>query len=180
MYTDGRYTDRALMERFPYHGVFYVLASIINSDDGSYDLSEDDDDIIGDDGSYDLSEDDEDEVDTSSDDTSSDDTSDGEEETDAESDDSTDDDTSSDSSEEVIFETPCDIQQANALFSGAITRGYRIYFPFDPRTATLPSELKPGILFRGEMHGLTIAGTVLDPVASMLGGCVVEIRGTDI
>lgn len=177
MYTDGKYTDRALMERFPYHGVFYMLAEAVN-EDGSYDLEEDDDESVNEDGSYNLDED-EDEDTASSDATTSDEsTEDTESTTDASEETDDDDDTSSD--EVIILETPCDIQAANALFSGQITRGYRIYFPFDPRTATLPSDLKPGILFRGEMHGLSVAGTVLDPVASMLGGCVVEIRGTDI
>lgn len=176
MYTDGKYTDRALMERFPYHGVFYMLGEAVN-EDGSYDLTEDDDETLNSDGSYDLDED-EDEEDVSSDTTTSD-VSDEDTETTTDASETTDDETSS-SDEIIVLETPCDIQAANALFSGQITRGYRIYFPFDPRTATLPADLKPGILFRGEMHGLTVAGTVLDPVASMLGGCVVEIRGTDI
>lgn len=178
MYTEGAYTDRFSMERFPYHGVFYVLATTA-SDDGSYNLDEDDDDdTVSEDGSYSLDEDEDDE--TSSDSTSSDSSTGTETDDDASNTDDTSDSTSSDSAMTIILETPCDIQSSNATFNGQITRGYRVFFPFNPETATLPAELKPGILFRGEAHGLTIAGTVLDPAVSMLGGCVVDIRGTDI
>lgn len=163
MYTDGFHTDRWGTEKFPFHGVFYQLAETIN-EDGSYDLDDEEEDAVSDDGSYDLSEDEEEEADTDSS---------------AEADDAT--DSSGDSGIIVILETPCDIQRNNALIaSSTITRGYKVYFPFDPEKAELPSGLKPGILFRGEAYGLTIAGTVLDPVASQLGGCMVEIEGSDI
>lgn len=190
MYTTTAYSDLGLLEGFPHHGVFYKLAETVD-EDGDYGLDDDDDeeDSLADNGDYGLDDDEEaastaseetatdetDSTDESSDSTDSDDTDDGATSSD---DDSTEDD---DSSEIIILETPCDIQQNTALFASAtITRGYKVYFPFNPDIADLPSELKPGILFRGECHGLTIAGTVLDPVASELGVCMVEIRGTDI
>lgn len=176
MYTQTAYADISLMEDYPFHGVFYKLKETV-SEDGDYEL-EDDDDTLADDGDYGLDDDDET---AASSETAADEST---EETEAstgtetETDDSSDE---TDSSETVILETPCDIQQNTALFAGtSITRGYKVYFPFNPDIADLPAELKPGILFRGEMYGLTVAGTVLDPVASMTGGCMVEIRGTDI
>lgn len=186
MYTTTAYSDLGLLEGFPYHGVFYKLAETV-SDDGDYGLEDDDEDTLSDDGDYGLDDDDETAsasgtaTDDSSEESETDESTDDTEvstDTDSETDDSSDD---ADSSEIVILETPCDIQQNTAIFSSAtITRGYKVYFPFNPDIADLPSELKPGILFRGEVHGLTIAGTVLDPVASELGICMVEIRGTDI
>ena len=203
MYTTTAYSDLGLLEGFPHHGVFYKLAETVG-DDGDYSLEDDDDEdeeeSLADDGDYGLEDDDEDTLSTasesaddtdeetatdetdstdeSSDSTDNNDTDDG---TTSSDDDSAEEDDEEDSSEIIILETPCDIQQNTALFASAtITRGYRVYFPFNPDIADLPSELKPGILFRGECHGLTIAGTVLDPVASELGVCMVEIRGTDI
>ena len=194
MYTSAAYTDISLMEEYPFHGVFYKLAETVD-DDGDYGLSDDDDeeDSLSEDGDYGLSDDDEEaasesaaeeSLDEDSEETvtdETDETSDSTETSDGSESEETEDAEDSDSSEIIILETPCDIQQNTALFAGtSITRGYKVYFPFNPDIADLPEELKPGILFRGEMYGLTVAGTVLDPVASMMGGCMVEIRGTDI
>lgn len=170
MYTSTAYTDINLQEEYPFHGVFYRLTETV-SESGDYGL-DDDTDSLADDGDYGL-DDDEESAATATESTEEEDTT--EEETTSEE------DGSSDSDEVVILATPCDIQQNTAIFAGtSITRGYKVYFPFNPDIATLSEELKPGILFRGEAYGLTIAGTVLDPVASTLGGCMVEIRGTDI
>ena len=196
MYTTTAYSDLGLLEGFPHHGVFYKLAETVD-EDGDYGLDDDDDDdgddSLADNGDYGLDDDDTeyaasesadaDDEETATDETDgTEDSSDSTDGTESSDDDSTeDDDEEEDSSEIIILETPCDIQQNTALFASAtITRGYKVYFPFNPDIADLPSELKPGILFRGECHGLTIAGTVLDPVASELGVCMVEIRGTDI
>ena len=197
MYTTTAYSDLGLLEGFPHHGVFYKLAETVD-DDGDYGLDDDDEDeeedSLADNGDYGLDDDDDaestasesadaDDEETVTDETdSTEDSSDSTDDTESSDGDSTeDDDEEEDSSEIIILETPCDIQQNTALFASAtITRGYKVYFPFNPDIADLPSELKPGILFRGECHGLTIAGTVLDPVASELGVCMVEIRGTDI
>lgn len=174
MYTDGNYTDKGRLEKFPFHGVFYRLSETIN-EDGSYDLSEDEEDSLNSDGSYNLDDDDDDEEDVATTSESTEDTEDSSASTDGDS------DTSTQSNEVIILETPCDIQRNNALIASAtITRGYKVYFPFNPDLTDLPEDLKPGILFRGEMYGLTVAGTVLDPVASQLGCCMVEIKGSDI
>ena len=197
MYTTTAYSDLGLLEGFPHHGVFYKLAETVD-EDGDYGLDDDDEDeeeedSLADNGDYGLDDDDTeyaasesadaDDEEAATDETdSTDGSSDSTDDAESSDDDSTeDDDEEEDSSEIIILETPCDIQQNTALFASAtITRGYKVYFPFNPDIADLPSELKPGILFRGECHGLTIAGTVLDPVASELGVCMVEIRGTDI
>lgn len=251
MYTDRAYTDKSLLEKFPFHGVFYYYPDEIEGD-GSYNLDDEDEDESGanSDGSYNLDDEEETETETETEteeeeaeeedtedtpvyddvlyddsdeaafddgtnaaydteatvmtDDDADEESDGtgdeedqasqEDETETSQDDETQETSSEGSGEEedsgedeeddgriVILETPCDIQQNTALFaSSTITRGYKVYFPFDPREATLPEELKPGCHFKGEMYGLTVSGTVLDPVASQLGGCMAEIRGSEV
>lgn len=235
MYTDRAYTDKSLLEKFPFHGVFYYYPDEIEGD-GSYNLDDEDESGANNDGSYNLDDEEETEEETEgalvyddvlyddSDEAAFDDGTNAAYDTEAtvmtdddadEEGDETDDEEDQASQEDqeetpeddetqetpsegngeeedsgedeegdgkvVILETPCDIQQNTALFaSSTITRGYKVYFPFDPRTATLPENLKPGCHFKGEMYGLTVSGTVLDPVASQLGGCMVEIRGSEV
>lgn len=92
-----------------------------------------------------------------------------------------DDETITDNTEEtIILQTECDIQQNSSAFtSGTINRTYKVYFPFDLDRG-LPEGLEPGIFFRCNTYGLTIAGTVKSPVASQHGKCIAEITGTDV
>lgn len=185
MYTSTAYTDITLLEEYPFHGVFYKLGESVD-ETGDYGLDDDTEDAVDETGSYDLDDDDEEDVATEEASEETTEETDSSEEDTEETDASTEEEDSSDSSSLpsnaiIILETPCDIQQNSALFAGtSITRGYEVFFPFNPDVEELPSELKPGILFKGETYGLTVAGTVLDPITSMLGGCKVEIRGTDI
>lgn len=166
------YTERFKLEPYPYHGVFYMYKSTAE-EDGSLidsDTKEEEEEEEKGDGAL-LSEDDEDED-------SADESESADDETDEETDEEDDDE---DDEKIIVLETCCDIQQNTALFSSAtITRGYKVYFPFDSARQKLPEDLKPGILFTGEMHGLTVAGTVMDPVATQMDGCMVEIRGSDV
>lgn len=170
------YTERLKLEPYPYHGTFYMYEDS-SEEDGSLidsDTKEEEEEEEKSTGAL-LEEDEDDEEDDDSEESGDED---GEEE---ETEDDEEDDDEEDDGKIIVLETCCDIQQNTALFSSAtITRGYKVYFPFDSAHQKLPENLKPGILFTGEMHGLTVAGTVMDPVATQMDGCMVEIRGSDV
>lgn len=84
----------------------------------------------------------------------------------------------------VVLNVKCDIQETNKLFSsGVITMGYTVYFPMptdkDGREY-IPSELKPGIRFSGELYGMNVDGMVIGVYPTQMHGCVAYIKGTDI
>lgn len=86
--------------------------------------------------------------------------------------------------EAIILETECDIQETNKLFnSGVVTMGYTIYFPTptdEDDAEHIPSGLRPGIRFRGEMYGMAVDGMVIGVYPTQMHGCVAYIKGTDI
>lgn len=79
------------------------------------------------------------------------------------------------SDDELVFVTSCDIQEASHTMSrDFIEASYAIYFPFDGIVL-----VKRGDLFRGEMYGMDIIGTVIGVFPSQLGGCKVYIKSLE-
>lgn len=82
------------------------------------------------------------------------------------------------SKENIILRTKCDIQETNKMFnSGAITANFNVYFPFDKQSGI---ELRRGMLFRSEVYGMPIGGTVIGVFPSQMGGCVAYIKDVDV
>jgi len=79
------------------------------------------------------------------------------------------------SSEELVLTTVCDIQEASHSMSrDFIEASYAVYFPFDGIVLVRRSDL-----FRGEMYGMDIIGTVIGVFPSQLGGCKVYIKSLE-
>lgn len=77
-------------------------------------------------------------------------------------------------SEVVLLDTVCDIQEASKNMSGdAIISYYNIYYPFDKTSGI---NVKRGTKFRSVAYGITIEGTVVGIYPSQLGGCSVYIK----
>jgi predicted amino acid-binding ACT domain protein len=69
--------------------------------------------------------------------------------------------------ERVILSTECDIQEASKVYTqGTLTADYNVFFPLDANGTT---AVRKGMLFRGEMQGINVNGTVLGIFPSSLG-----------
>lgn len=167
------YIERHILDPYPYDGVFYYEETTASEDGSLFDEDED----SSEDGS--LFDEGEDEGDTIS-----------EDDADAETDESTDADTEdedededeadSDTTEVIVLETKCDIQESNKLFNnGAIMSNFTIYFPFEKGVDAL--EIRRGHMFRCEsVEGLPVNGTVIGVFPTQMGGCVAYIKQVDV
>ena len=81
--------------------------------------------------------------------------------------------------ETILLETECDITETSRAFSaGAITASYDVYFPFDFVSGTL--NINRGVMFKADMKGVEIIGTVISIGTSQLGGVHVYIKCSEI
>lgn len=86
--------------------------------------------------------------------------------------------------EVLVLTTKCDIQQASLLGNAGFKIGtYDIFFPLNKKEEyTSDSDkyedipVKRGMIFRGTMYGYLVDGVVNGVGASILGGCVVQIK----
>lgn len=84
----------------------------------------------------------------------------------------------------LVLETKCDIQQASLLGNAGFKIGtYDIYFPLKEKDEYTSDADKyedipvtRGMRFRGEMYGYVVDGIVNGVGATVLGGCVVQIK----
>lgn len=72
-----------------------------------------------------------------------------------------------------VFETECDILENAKTETPALISSFSVYFPFDI-SETLP--IRRGMMFKGDMCGQEVAGTVLNVVVSQLGGVVAYVK----
>lgn len=76
--------------------------------------------------------------------------------------------------EEVVLETPCDIQRtAITDGSGVMQSTYVVYFPFDKEEGI---TIRRGMRFSGNMYGLNVCGTINEPFPTQMGGCEVTLK----
>ena len=81
--------------------------------------------------------------------------------------------------ETILLETECDITETSRAFAaGAITASYDVYFPFDFVSGTL--NINRGVMFKADMKGVEIIGTVVSIGTSQLGGVHVYIKCSEI
>lgn len=86
--------------------------------------------------------------------------------------------------EVLVLTTKCDIQQASLLGNAGFKIGsYDIYFPLKEKEEYTSDAdkyedipVKRGMIFRGHMYGYGVDGVVNGVGASILGGCVVQIK----
>lgn len=78
----------------------------------------------------------------------------------------------------VVLDTECDITETNRAFaSGALTASYDVYFPIFKDTTI---EIERGMMFEGEMQGLSVVGLVISVGHSQLGGVHAYIKSSEI
>ena len=81
--------------------------------------------------------------------------------------------------ETILLEIDCDITETSRAFAaGAITASYDVYFPFDFVSGTL--NINRGVMFKADMNGVEIIGTVISIGTSQLGGVHVYIKCSEI
>jgi len=79
-------------------------------------------------------------------------------------------------SEVILLNTECDIQEASKGMSGdAIISYFNIYYPFDKTSGI---NITRGAKFRSVDYGMQVEGTVEGIFPSQLGGCSVYIKVT--
>ena len=81
--------------------------------------------------------------------------------------------------EKVLLKIDCDITETSRAFAaGAITASYDVYFPFDFVSGTL--NINRGVMFKADLKGVEIIGTVISIGTSQLGGVHVYIKCSEI
>ena len=82
------------------------------------------------------------------------------------------------SEETVLLETECDIQKAAKMFSnGTIMADYKVFFPCEVGAA-LPIRFNSN--FRCLDYAIPIQGRVVGLEYSQLGGCMVDIKMSEV
>lgn len=78
--------------------------------------------------------------------------------------------------EELVWETPCDIQEVSKAANPVLIASFSIFMPFD-RDEQIP--IRRGMSFRSNINGIDIAGMVTNVVLSQLGGLVAYVKDYD-
>lgn len=79
----------------------------------------------------------------------------------------------------IIYETKCDITEASHSWSNNfIWAKYAVYFPYEKDIESI--QVKMGILFEAQVHGLYVNGKVVAVFPSQLGGITCYIQDTDV
>lgn len=88
------------------------------------------------------------------------------------------DDSSEMAEETILLETVCDIQKASKMFSnGTIMADYKVFFPCDIG-AKIPIRFNSN--FRCADYAIPIQGRVVGLEYSQLGGCMVDIKMSEV
>lgn len=78
----------------------------------------------------------------------------------------------------IVLRTKCDIQESQKSESGGnIAAAFNIFFPFD-KNKGIP--VTRGMIFEGNMYGLTVNGVVIGIFPTQAGGCVCYISDKDV
>lgn len=80
--------------------------------------------------------------------------------------------------ETILLETECDIQKAAKMFSnGTIMADYKVFFPCEVG-AELPIRFNSN--FRCTDYAIPVQGRVVGLEYSQLGGCIVDIKMSEV
>lgn len=78
--------------------------------------------------------------------------------------------------DELVYETECDIQEVSKAANPVLIATFSIFMPFD-ETTEIP--IRRGLKFSGTMGGLEITGLVTNVVLSQIGGLVAYVKDYD-
>lgn len=78
----------------------------------------------------------------------------------------------------IVLITECDITESGRAFSaGALTASYDVFFPVFKDSLV---EIERGMMFEGNMEGLSVVGMVISVGHSQLGGAHAYIKSSEI
>lgn len=145
------YFSRKAITEYPFHGTFYTVITVKPEDGDLLDGIKGDGDLLGGEDTDDSS--------------------------DAEPTEGNEGNTET-SEETILLETECDIQQAAKLInSGTIMADFKVFFPCEVG-AKLPIRFNTN--FKCEDYAIPINGRVVGLEYSQLGGCVVDIKMSEV